>query len=42
MVLCPKEDQMPGHIPFPDIQQFRNTIKLVRERAEYNGYKLEV
>jgi len=28
------------HIPFPDIQQFRNTVKTVRERAEYSGVPL--
>jgi hypothetical protein len=33
---------MPTHIPFPDIQQFRNTIKLVRERAEHDGIPLPV
>lgn len=33
---------MPIHIPFPDIQQFRNTIKLVRERAEHNGVPLPI
>ena len=31
---------MPEHIPFPDIPQFRNTIKLVRERAEHDGVPL--
>jgi len=31
---------MPAHIPFPEIQQFRNTIKLVRERAEHDGVPL--
>ena len=31
---------MPQHIPFPDIQQFRNTIRTVRERAEHDGVPL--
>ena len=31
---------MPEHIPFPEIQQFRNTIRTVRERAEYDGVPL--
>jgi hypothetical protein len=31
---------MPTHIAFPDIAQFRNTIKLVRERAEHNRIPL--
>ena len=31
---------MPAHIPFPEIQQFRNTIKLVRERAEHDGVSI--
>jgi len=31
---------MPEHIPFPEIQQFRNTIKIVRERAEHDGVPL--
>jgi hypothetical protein len=31
---------MPEHIPFPEIQQFRNTIRTVRERAEHDGVPL--
>ena len=31
---------MPEHIPFPEIQQFRNTIRTVKERAEYDGVPL--
>ena len=31
---------MPDHIPFPEIQQFRNTVRTVRERAEYDGTPL--
>ena len=33
---------MPEHIPFPEIQQFRNTIRTVRERAEHDGVPLPV
>lgn len=28
------------HIPFPEIQQFRNTIRTVKERAEFDGVPL--
>jgi len=31
---------MPEHIPFPEIQQFRNTIRTVKERAEHDGVPL--
>ena len=31
---------MPEHIPFSEIQQFRNTIRTVKERAEYEGVPL--
>lgn len=31
---------MPEHIPFPEIQQFRNTIRTVKDRAEYDGVPL--
>ena len=30
------------HIPFPEIQQFRNTIRTVKERAEHDGVPLPV
>lgn len=33
---------MPEHFPFPEIQQFRNTIRTVRERAEYDGVSLPI
>ena len=33
---------MPEHIAFPEIQQFRNTIRTVRERAEHDGAPLPV
>lgn len=28
------------HIPFPSIEQYRNVIKLVRERAQHDGFPL--
>ena len=31
---------MPEHIAFPEIQQFRNTIRTVRDRAEHDGVPL--
>lgn len=37
-----EEARVPAHIPFPEIQQFRNTIKLVRERAEHDRVPLPV
>ena len=33
---------MPEHIPFPEIQQFRNTIRTVRERAEHDTLPLPI